>query len=121
MTSFSQARSRLLMSLLICLAVFACISYVYIRQDLASNQAQIQIHASIISDDVWAVNPSGAEPYLQLVMQANSFKSLTVTQPGGESFVHVESAPLTGIDKLLFNLKLIRATSLSTEILYRVP
>jgi len=118
MTSFSQARSRLLLSLLICLAVFACISYVYIRQDRNSNQDQIQTHAAIISDDVWAVNPSGAEPYLRLVMQANSFKSLTVTQPGGESFVHVESPPLAGIEKLLFNLKLIRATSLSTEILY---
>ena len=51
-------------------------------------------------------------------MQANSFKSLTITQPGGESFVHVESPPLAGIEQLLFNLKLIRATSLSTEIIY---
>ena len=118
MTSFAQARRRLLLSLLVCLAVFACIAIIYIHRDRSEAVRQLKIHAAIIADDVWAVNPSGAEPYLQLAMLANSYKSLTITQQGGEPFVHVESPALDGFEKLLFQLQLIRDTSLSTEIIY---
>lgn len=107
-----------MLSFFVFLAVFASTSYVYIQKDLERDRKQIKIHATIVADDVWAVNPSGAKPYLQLAMQADSFKSLTVTQSGGEPFVAVESPPLTGSENVLRRLGLIGIKTLSTGIVY---
>ena len=51
-------------------------------------------------------------------MQANSYKNLSVRHQGGEPFVQVESPPLTGIERLLEKLQLIRTKNLSTDIIY---
>jgi len=118
MISFAKTSSKIILSFVVLSVVFAGTSYIYIQRDLAHDDSQLKIHATIIADDVWAVNPSGAKPYLELAMQANSYKSLTITQLGNESFLHVESPPLSGIERLLFQLKIIRTRSLTTDIFY---
>ncbi len=118
MIFFAKTSGKLILSFLVLLAVFAGTSYVYILQDQVHDDRQFKIHATIIADDVWAVNPSGAKPYLELAMQANSYKNLTITQLDGESFVHVESPSLAVVEKLLLRLKLIRTKILSTGIIY---
>ena len=116
--SFWRSSAKTILSIFVFLIVFSAIALLYIRKDHARDIRQFNIHATIIADDVWAVNPSGAEPYLQLVMQANSYKNLSVRQQGGEPFVQVESPPLGGIERLLEKLQLIRTKNLSTDIIY---
>ncbi len=118
MSYFSRASNSFQLSFFVFLVVFAGISYAYIMRDQAHDREQIKIHASIVADDVWAVNPAGAQSYLQLAIQADSYKSLTLKQLGGEPFVHVESPPLAGIERLLLRLKLIRTRILTTDVFY---
>lgn len=116
--SSSRSSAKTILSIFVFLIVFSAIAFLYIREDHARDIRQFTIHASIIADDVWAVNPSGTEPYLQLVMQANSYKNLSVRHQGGEPFIQVESPPLVGIERLLEKLQLIRTKNLSTDIIY---
>jgi two-component system, cell cycle sensor histidine kinase and response regulator CckA len=116
--SFSRPRAKPILSLCVFLVVFSAVAILYIQKDHARDIRQFRIHATIIADDVWAVNPSGAEPYLRLVLQANSFKNLSVRQQGGEPFVQVDSPALAGLDRLLERLQLIRTKNLATEIIY---
>ena len=116
--SFPRSRAKPILSLSVFLVVFSAVAFLYIQKDHARDIRQFNIHATIIADDVWAVNPSGAESYLQLVLQANAFKNLSVRQQGGEPFVQVDSPPLAGIDGLLERLQLIRTRTLATDITY---
>ncbi len=118
MSSLSKACNKLIVSFFVFFVVFTAISYAYILKDQAHDREQIKIHAAIIADDIWAVNPAGAQSYLQLAMQADSYKSLTITQQGGEPFVRVESPPLKGIERLLLRLNLIGTRFLTTGIFY---
>ena len=81
MTRFSD---RITLYIVLFLPTFIGIAAVFVQHEALTDLNQLQIHSTIIADDVWAVNPAGADPYLQLAMTVNSYKNIVVTQLGGE-------------------------------------
>lgn len=101
---------------LILIITLIAVAVVYIKKDYSYNIKQFKIHATIIADDVWAVNPAGAKPYLELAMYVNSYKYLTVTHLSGDPFTHLTSPALPRLDQILFNLKLIWTKKITADI-----
>ncbi|KAB2889011.1 MAG: response regulator [Desulfobulbaceae bacterium] len=115
MTRFSD---KITLFIVFFFLAFIGIAVLFVRHEAITDLRQLQIHATIIADDVWAVNPAGADPYLQLAMKVNSYKNLVVTQLGGEPFTNLTSPPLPRFEQLLFKLKLIWLRNLSTDIMF---
>jgi len=64
------------------------------------------------------LNKNGADAYLQLAVQANHYKSLSVSLPVTGTYISVTSSPLTGLSLFLHRIKLIGLKKLSQEIWY---
>lgn len=109
-------KSKLSLCFIIFLITLIGVAVVYIKKDYSYDINQFKIHATIIADDVWAVNPAGAKPYLQLAMHVNSYKYLTVTHLSGEPFTHLTSPALPRLDQILSKLKLIWTKKISADI-----
>lgn len=118
MISIYNSRSRYLYIPLLFVAVFACIALIYIKRTASSDLDQFQTHATILANDVWALNETGAKAYLQLAVNANHYKSLGVTLTGNESFQKVANIPLTGLSAFLYKLGMIRVKNLSAAIMH---
>lgn len=97
--------------------IILLVSYITLKQDSSKSSQQIETHAAIITDDMWAIDKSGATSYLQLAVQANHYKRLLALQSTGEVFVDVVSEPLHGFDQFLFQLGVIKVRHLSADIL----
>ena len=115
MTRFSD---KITLFIVFFFLAFIGIAVLFVRHEAIADLRQLQIHSTIIADDVWAVNPAGADPYLQLAMKVNSYKTLVVSQLGGEPFTNLTSPPLPRFEQLLFKLKLIWLRNLSTDIIF---
>jgi PAS domain S-box-containing protein len=100
------------------LIAFSFIAYTYIQRADDLDRKFFKTHAAIVANDVWALNKSGANGYLQLAVQANHYKSLSISIPGDSSFVSVTSAPLTDLSLFLYRIKLIGLKKLSQEIVH---
>ena len=96
--------------------IFSAIAYIYIQRAADLDQKYFATHAAILTDDIWALNQSGATAYLQLAVKANYYKSLSVSLPGADTFIAVESPQLTGLSLFLYQIKLIGLKKLSQEI-----
>lgn len=96
--------------------LFSAIAYIYIQRDADHDQKYFSTHATILADDIWALNQNGATAYLQLAVKANYYKSLTVSLPGAETFISVNSQPLTGLSLFLHRIQLIGLKKLSQDI-----
>ncbi len=118
MSSIISKTSRYLYIPVIFLTVFSLISLVYIKQDADLDRKHFKTHALIIADDTWALNLNGAKAYLQLAVKADHYQDLVISIPGVDEFLHVSSAPLTGISLALHNLGIIGLKELSEDILH---
>lgn len=96
---------------------FIVITALYIRYQNTSDKDHFVNHAAIISDDIWALNESGASIYLKLAMDADHYKSVTVSIPGKNNFILLEQTPLTGFSSILHSLGLIGTKQISQPIL----
>ena len=85
------------------------------RQDIE----QFVTHAYIIADEVWAVDRTGVETYLQLAASLNSFKSISVSELDGEIFVAVKGPSLDSFNSMLVRTKLMSVRHLAADILYK--
>lgn len=97
---------------------FSCIAYIYIERSADLDLKHFETQAVILTDDIWAMNQSGANAYLQLAVKANHYKSLSISIPGTEAFISVSSPPLTGLSLFLHQIKLIGLKSLSRPIMH---
>lgn len=100
------------------LVVFLGISTLYLQRMNVRDDNQIKTHAVIISGDIWNLNKTSTKSYLQLALSSGNYKNLTVTLSGGEIFLQTDSQPLTGLDKLLFQLKLLGIKEMYSRIEY---
>jgi len=96
--------------------LFAALSFSYARQHSARDIKHFKNHSTILSHDLWALNSFGVKSYLQLAIQANHYKNLKVTLEDGSLFFQIVSPPLSGLDKLLYELHLLPINKLSTDI-----
>lgn len=99
--------------------IFSLVSFGYVQQKNIGDSIQFNNHAALITHDLWALSPSGVKSYLQLALQANHYKHLTVILEGGTPFLQVTSPPLSGLDSLLQSLHLLPVKKLSTDIIYQ--
>ena len=98
------------------LSLFATLSCWYIRQHHVRESKQFEIHAQILSHDLWALNRFGVKSYLQLVARENHFKQLVVNLEDGTPFFRFSSPPLSGAGQLAYTLHLIPVNKFSTDI-----
>ena len=92
MISVYNNSSRYLYIPFIFLLVFSCIAYIYIGKTADLDHRHFETQAAILADDIWALNKSGANAYLELAVKANHYKSLSVSIPGAETFISVNMA-----------------------------
>ena len=118
MISVYSSKSRYLYIPFVFLFLFALIAYLYIERADNLDHKYFKTHAAILADDVWALNQSGAKDYLQLAVNANHYKYLSVSIPGDGTFISIPSAPLTGLSFFLYKIKLIGLKKLSQEIMH---
>jgi len=118
MPSVSNSRNSYLYVPCLFLFVFAGIAYIFIVNAAHLDQKNFNNHAAIVADNIWALNKNGAEAYLQLAVQANHYKSLSVSFPVTGAYISVTSSPLTEPSLFLHRIKLIGLKKLSQEIKY---
>jgi two-component system, cell cycle sensor histidine kinase and response regulator CckA len=116
MISIYNSRRRYLYIPFIFLLVFSSISYLYIERAADLDRKLFKTHTAILADDIWALNQIGAHAYLQLAVNTNHYKSLSMSIPGDDTFVSVTSPPLTNLPLFLYKIHLICLKSLSQEI-----
>ncbi len=119
MVLISKPIRRYIFVTIIFLSFFLIIAVAYTHRTDTLDQKQFRTHAAIISDDIWALNQTGATNYLKLALKANHYKSLSVAIPGDESSFTISSPSLTGITQVLYNIKLIGTKNLSEDIVYK--
>jgi PAS domain S-box-containing protein len=100
------------------LLIFAGIAYLFVINTTRLDKENFKNHATIVADNIWSLNKNGAEAYLQLALQANHYKSLSVSLPVTGSYISVTSPPLTKLSLFLHRIKLIGLKELSQEISY---
>ncbi len=118
MPSVYNSRNSYLYVPCIFLLVFSGIAYIFIVNAAHLDQKKFNNHAAIVADNIWALNKNGADAYLQLAVQANHYKSLSVSLPVTGTYISVTSSPLTGLSLFLHRIKLIGLKKLSQEIWY---
>jgi len=103
---------------LLFLPIFLFIAFLNIENTISTENKHFKNHATIIADDIWALNQDGARTYLQLAIKTQHYKSLSIAIPGNEEFLQVYSPSLTGLTGFLRNFKLIGLRSLREPILH---
>ncbi|MFW2366308.1 MAG: response regulator [Desulforhopalus sp.] len=116
--SIRQIRQLIILGSGIIIIAFIVSGSLYIKNADNRDREQFQNHATIITDDIWALNPISAQTYLALAVKAGQYKRLDVSIPGDESFLQINSPPLTGLSQLLYDLKLIGIKKLKSDIIY---
>jgi len=100
------------------LLVFSGIAYIFTVNAAYLDKKNFNDHATIVADNIWALNKNGADAYLQLAVQANHYKSLSVSLPVTGTYISITSPPLTELSLFLHRIKLIGLKKLSQEIRY---
>jgi len=103
----------------IILVFFLVVAYTLVNRWAIHDSRQFATHATIIADDIWALNDSGAKAYLQLALHANHYKSLSVSIPGNDAYLTLTSPPLSGLDYILHEFHLIPVKQLTRDIVYQ--
>jgi signal transduction histidine kinase len=96
---------------------FTVVSALYIQYQNRMDERQFANHATIISDDIWALDNTGASIYLRLAMKADHYKSLNVSIPGVDNFIALQQGRLVGISYLLHQVGLIGTKQMSQAII----
>ncbi len=118
MISVYNSKGRYLYFPLIFLSLFSSIAYFYIERADVLDHKNFKTHADILADDIWALNQSGANAYLQLAVNSNYYHYLSVSIPGDKTFISITSPPLTGLSLFLHKIKLIGLKKLSQDIVH---
>jgi two-component system cell cycle sensor histidine kinase/response regulator CckA len=98
--------------------VFTVIAILYTQHSNAVANKQFQYHASVISNDVWALNQEGIKAYLRLAANTSHYKTLHVAIPGENNYLQVTSSGLHGLVKVLHQGHLITTKERSADIFY---
>lgn len=104
---------------LIYLALYILVATLYVQYQNGVDRKTLINHSKIISNDVWAMNPSGVENYLHLAMETQYYKEISVTIPGDDNFLNLKSPPLRGFVGFLNRIGFIPTKEFHEEIFYR--
>ncbi|MFT5726250.1 MAG: two-component system cell cycle sensor histidine kinase/response regulator CckA [Desulforhopalus sp.] len=96
---------------------FIVVAILYATHENKNDKDHFANHAAIISDDIWALNDSGASIYLKLAMKANHYKSVNVSIPGENDFIVLRQDSLSGFPSFLHSTGLIGTKQMSQPIL----
>lgn len=105
--------------LVIFTTIYSCLALWYTYSVHQRKVAQFEIHATIISYDLWNLNDSGMRTYLSLIADKEHFQSLEVQADNNRSFLSIQGPALSLLDRLLCQWKLIRAKEVQSPILYQ--
>ena len=109
--------SRYIYAPILFFITFILIAALYINSQNRYDKEHFANHATIISDDIWALNEHGASTYLKLAMKADHYKSINISIPGENDFIVLEQVPLSGLSSFLRSIGLISTKTISQPIL----
>lgn len=115
-STFSKSKKYIFIPILFFIT-FLLVTALYITYQNSYDKKHFTNHAAIISDDIWALNDSGASTYLKLAMKTDHYKSINISIPGEKNFIVLQQAPLSGFSYLLYNIGLIRTKNMAQPIL----
>lgn len=111
---------RLALSGILLLAiVYYVIASWYVSNTKERNAEQVANHALIIAHDLWSLNHSGMQAYLDLVAATNHFKTLEVLAGKNDLFLKISGPEPPPMDATLLHLGLIRSAKISYPVLYK--
>ncbi|SHO43085.1 hybrid sensor histidine kinase/response regulator [Desulfopila aestuarii] len=115
---FARYRQFVIISLVFA-TLFAVSAVAYYKYQQTLDRKTLSNHARIIADDVWAINPAGVENYLRLAMETQHYKSISVSIPGNDHFITLQSPEMTGLAGFLSRTGLIWTKELSKDITHK--
>ena len=116
MAAVLTLRRIVLATLVLFVSVYISVAYIVIEKDKADSLQQFSRHAAVITGDVWALDATGVSTYLELAINANHYRNLTVTEPGGVVLAKTQSGQLQGVDKFLYRAGLIGTRNLHQDL-----
>lgn len=117
-TFFNWKQMRFFYSCLLFVFLFFSFAYLYFLYETAGDREKFTDHAAVISGDIWAFNEANAKVYLNLALQRDHYKSLSVKDPLGRDFLTLENTSINRFDAFLEKLHLITVKQLETEIVH---
>ena len=118
MNSSKKSKLHLLIGTILFLAFFGGIAFLFIQQTNRDDIRRLKYHAEIITDDVWALNESSTQTYLQLAATTDHYRSLRVVLDNHEIFFNLNLPPQRGVEELLFSCGLITTRKVATPLVY---
>jgi len=106
-------------ALILFLFFFIILASFVVRNDRNGSKEQFATHAAVLAVDVWVLDISGVDSYLQLAADADAFKVLYVVEPDGNVLAREYGSALQGLEKLLYKAGLIRLRTLEADIYYQ--
>jgi len=103
---FARYRQYVIISLIF-LILFPVSAVLYNKYQQTIDRKTLANHARIIADDVWAINPVGVENYLRLAMETQHYQSISVSIPGNDHFLTLQSPELSGFSGFFSRIGLI--------------
>lgn len=97
---------------------FVLITYIFTQRDNTASEAQFSKHAAVLAVDVWALDSSGVDAYLQLAMEASYYRKLAVVLPDNDPFAVAVNSNPRQTDSFLHRAGLIGTRSLEADITY---
>ncbi|MFT5701209.1 MAG: two-component system cell cycle sensor histidine kinase/response regulator CckA [Desulforhopalus sp.] len=115
-STFSKRKSYIF-GLILFIFTFFLVASIYITYQNQHDREQFNNHATIIANDIWALNDSGASTYLKLAMKADHYKNINISIPGEKDFIVLQLDPISGLSSFLYTTGLIGTKNMSQPIL----
>ncbi|WP_162096631.1 PAS domain-containing sensor histidine kinase [Desulfotalea psychrophila] len=119
MTAIVSVRARFFTGSIGAVAVFLIAFLSFYYDSVQKNVAEINAHASVIANEVWAVDRGGVGGYLALISRLDSYRSISVVGPDGIVFASATGQPLSHWAEILFASHLLLVKEMRTEILHQ--
>ena len=102
------------------LLVFIGFILIWNKQYLETGQEHLKIHATVVANSLWTLNPAEPEEYLRLVASYDNYEKITIFAVQEETpFIEIEGPTGSVVDRALIKIGLIPRKFYTTPIYYR--
>ncbi len=113
-------RNKVLIYIVLCLSAIQTVFIVYLDDYLDDyNIHALENHAHVLGPSLWYYDTKSTAPYLELAIETYHYRSLEVIDEKGKLFLNPPGITPSYIDSILENLRLINATPLHIDIVYK--
>ncbi len=107
-----------IIAMIVMTSLFCVFALVYEKHNSRQAQERLEKHTTIIANDLWNFNFSGAVEYLKLAAESDHYETLAVISHNGELFHEISTNYPTQIETSLIRLHLTQRVILVSQIHY---